>query len=153
PDVMAALLLAIVDLKPPEEGPRPARVERGVGVVRAFREPGKFAGPERGPAGGTGEPPEPPVARSIPQPGRKEPPVPAVGEGHVDPALPPRGGRAHAGRPGRPGPGVEDPTLGRGDQGPAVWGRTRVHGAEGGGDAGPEDTGVGDGPAVEQAVL
>src|SRR5262249_47046389 len=138
---------------PPEEGPRPARVEPGVVIVRAFREPGKFAGPEGGPAGGAGEPPEPPVARTAPKPGRKEPPVRALGQGHVRGPLPPRVSEAHAGRPGRPGPGVEDPALDRGDHGSAVRARAIVHRAEGGGDAGTEDARIADGPAVDQAVL
>ena len=37
--------------------------------------------------------------------------------------------------------------------GSGVRGRALVHGAEGGSDAGTEDAGIGDGPAVEQAVL
>src|SRR5262249_8387674 len=134
PDVVDPLLPLIrALLMYPEDRTLPAQVELGIDeIVPALRLPRPFGGREWGPAVGTLESPESPVAVALKSPGRDESPVRAVLP--FTTSCPSRMSKPDAGRPGWPGPGVEDPALDGRNHGSAVRWRAFVQGAEGGGD-------------------
>src|SRR5262249_27111393 len=86
-------------------------------------------------------------------PGCDEPSIRAVLLFTSSEIQPLRISEAPTGRPGRPGPSIEDPAVLERDRRPAVRRRPFVHSVEGGRNAGTEHAGLWERPAVDMAIL